>query len=302
MFATFVFTDEKQLKPLKINMKQIILIPVLLLFSTIIYAQSLNMDNYFAWCIVPFDNQNRTPEQRIEMLKRLGFKSYAYDWRAEHLPKMAKEINLARENGIDINAVWMWLDQNDAPGSLSENNQNVLQALEETGLQTQIWVSFPENYFDDLNEQQRLEKAVKMIGYMSGEARKLDCTLGLYNHGGWFGRPENLVKICETLNDRDVGIIFNFHHAHNMIDEFPKLVKLMLPHLWAVNLNGMNPDGPKILPIGSGEKEIEMLSVLKAAGYSRPFGILGHVENADVEIILKTNLEGLKKVLEKIRN
>lgn len=278
-------------------MKRIILMPVLLLFSTLIFAQSLNLDNYFAWCIVPFDNQNRSPEQRIEMLKRLGFKSYAYDWRMEHLPEMAKEINLARENGIDINAVWMWLDENDAPESLSENNQKVLQVLKETGLQTQIWVSFPENYFDDLNEQQQLEKAVKMIGFVSKEAKKLNCKVGLYNHGGWFGRPENLVKICESLDDQDVGIIFNFHHAHDMIDEFPNLVKLMLPHLWAVNLNGMNPGGPKILPLGSGEKEIEMLSVLKTAGYSGPFGILGHVKNADVETVLKANLIGLKEIL-----
>ncbi len=73
-------------------MKRKISIPLLLLllFPTAIFAQNLNMDNYFAWCIVPFDNQNRTPEQRIEMLKNLGFKSYAYDWRAEHLPEMAK--------------------------------------------------------------------------------------------------------------------------------------------------------------------------------------------------------------------
>ncbi len=284
-------------------MKQKISIPLLLLLllPTLIFAQKLNMDNYFAWCIVPFDNQNRTPEQRIEMLKNLGFKSYAYDWRTEHLSEMAKEINLTRENGININAVWMWLDNNDAPGKLSVNNRKVLRALEETGLQTQIWVSFPENYFDDMNEQQRLEKAEKMIGYVNNEARKLGCNVGLYNHGGWFGRPENLVKICEALPGQEVGIIFNFHHAHDMINEFPELVKLMKPHLWAVNLNGMNPGGPKILPIGSGEKEAEMLAILKAAGYTGPFGILGHVEDADVELILKKNMEGLKEVLKKIK-
>lgn len=273
-----------------------ILMILILTSSNFISAQELNMDNYFAWCIVPFDNQNRSPEERIEMLKNLGFKSYAYDWRAEHLPEMAKEINLARENDIDINAVWMWLDNNDAVGNLSENNRKVLQALQETGLQTQIWVSFPENYFDNLSEQQRVEKAVEMIGYVSGEARKLNCTVGLYNHGGWFGRPENLVKIIENLPGHQVGIIFNFHHAHDMINEFAELVKLMKPHLWAVTLNGMNPGGPKILPLGSGEKEAEMLAILKQNGFSGPYGILGHVEDADVEKILKGNLKGLKKL------
>lgn len=191
----------------------------------------------------------------------------------------------------------MWLDNNDAVGNLSENNRKVLQTLEETGLKTQIWVSFPENYFDNLNGQQRLEKAVKMIRFVSGEARKLDCKVGLYNHGGWFGRPENLVKICERIPEHEVGIIFNFHHAHDMIDEYPNLAKLMLPHLWAVNLNGMNPGGPKILPIGSGEKESEMLAVLKANGFTGPYGILGHVEDADVENVLKRNLEGMKAQL-----
>jgi sugar phosphate isomerase/epimerase len=288
-------------KQFKMKRNISIFLLLLLMLPTLIYAQNLNMDNYFAWCIVPFDNQNRTPEQRIDMLNRLGFKSYAYDWRAEHLPEMVREINLARENGIEMNAVWMWLDNNDSRGKLSANNQKVLQALEKTGLQTQIWVSFPENYFDDLNEKQRLEKAVKMIGYVSGEARKLNCTVGLYNHGGWFGRPENLVKICEAPEGNEVGIIFNFHHAHDMINEFQQLVKLMLPHLWAVNLNGMNAGGPKILPIGSGDKEAEMLAILKANGYTGPFGILGHVDNADVEKILKENLEGLKKVLEEIK-
>lgn len=268
-------------------------------FSAAIFAQELNMDNCFAWCIVPFDNQNRTPEQRIEMVKRLGFQSYAYDWRTEHLPEMAKEIILARKNGIEMNAVWMWLDHNDAVGNLSENNRKVLQALKETGLKTQLWVSFPENYFDDLNEPGRLKKAVEMVGYVSKQALELGCKAGLYNHGGWFGRPENLVKICNALPGHEVGIIFNFHHAHDMIDEFPNLVKMMMPYLWAVNLNGMNRGGPKILPIGSGEEEAKMLAALKAAGYTGPFGILGHVDDADVEVILKGNLEGLKKLKSK---
>jgi hypothetical protein len=30
--------------------------------------------NLMAWCIVPFDSQKRTPEARVEMLEKLGFK------------------------------------------------------------------------------------------------------------------------------------------------------------------------------------------------------------------------------------
>jgi sugar phosphate isomerase/epimerase len=278
-----------------------ILMTVILLFGVISCNKNQtvkpDMENYFAWCIVPFDNQNRMPEQRIEMLKRLGFVSYAYDWREKHLPEMAKEIKLATKNGIKMNGVWMWIDKSDSIGKLSANNQKVLQTLEETGLKTQIWMSFPEDYFDEMGDDERFDKAIEMIDYLADEAAKRGCKIGLYNHGGWFGNPDNLVKIIEMLPGKEVGIIFNFHHAHDLLGNFDNLVKNMVPYLWAVNLNGMNPGGPKILPVGSGEKEAEMIAILKENGFSGPFGILGHVEDADVETVLQGNLEGLKMLL-----
>ena len=47
--------------------------------------------------------------------------------------------------------------------NLSVNNRKVFQVLEETGLKTQIWMSFPESYFEGLTENERMEKAVNMI-------------------------------------------------------------------------------------------------------------------------------------------
>src|SRR5688572_17767316 len=37
--------------------------------------------NLVAWCIVPFDAKKRGPEERAEMLERLGIKRLAYDYR-----------------------------------------------------------------------------------------------------------------------------------------------------------------------------------------------------------------------------
>ena len=68
------------------------------------------MDDLVAWCIVPFDSRKRTPEERIAMLERLGFKRYAYDWRAEHLPDTTRELRLAAARGIRVEAVWVWID------------------------------------------------------------------------------------------------------------------------------------------------------------------------------------------------
>ena len=284
------------------NYLKLIFIPILIILvinsCNTKQPEQLDMENYFAWCIVPFDNQNRTPEQRIEMLNELGFVSYAYDYREKHLPEMVKELNLAADNGIRVNAIWLWIDKNDSIGNLSINNEIVLKSIKETGLKTQIWMSFPEDYFEALPENESLEKASEMISYLSNRAGELGCKIGLYNHGGWFGNPNNLVKIVESLPVQNIGIIFNFHHAHNLLEDYENMVKNMVPHLWAVNLNGMIPEGPKIVTIGQGSKETEMIEILETNGFHGPFGILGHIEDADVKEVLDGNLRGLKSILQ----
>ena len=49
-------------------------------------------ENIDAWCIVPFDAKKRGPEERAQMLNRLGIKRLAYDYRAEHIPTFDAEV------------------------------------------------------------------------------------------------------------------------------------------------------------------------------------------------------------------
>ena len=83
----------------------------------------------------------------------------------------------------------------------------------------------------------------------------------------------------------------------------------MKPYLLCVNLNGMqDPDDKqaaqpfqKIRPISSGTLDTGMIGVVIQSGYTGPIGILGHVADKDVELILKGNLEGLQKVLSELK-
>jgi len=50
----------------------------------------------------------------------------------------------------------------------------------------------------------------------------------------------------------------------------------------------------KILPIGEGDYEKDMIDLLLKKVYKGGFGILGHDKDAEVETILKANLIGLK--------
>jgi sugar phosphate isomerase/epimerase len=254
--------------------------------------KKLSMKDLFAWCIVPYDSKERTPEERIKMLKELGFTSYAYDWREKHLTETSHELSLAKENDIKVIAVWIWIDE-DEPGKLSESNKKIINALKETGTSTQIWLGFNENYFDGLNQEESVQKGVKMLRYLNERAKESGSRIALYNHGGWFGEPENQVEMIKQIPDCEIGIIYNFHHGHEQIDQFPELLKIMKPYLWAVNLNGMKKEGPKIITIGKGIEEKRMIQLVLDSGFYGPFGIIGHTEGEDVKDVLHRNLEGL---------
>ncbi len=255
----------------------------------------IDKNELYAWCIVPYDAVERSPEERISMLKALGFQRYAYDWRADDLDDMAGELTLAAENGIEVVAVWLWIDKDwDRPGKLNDANRKIFSVIREVNLKTQLWVGFHPNYFEDLTDSQAVAAGAEMIGYLASRADELGCKVALYNHGDWFGEPANQVKIIQALPERDIGIVYNFHHAHHQLDYYPQIVESMLPYLWSVNLNGMRKRGPKILPIGKGDEEERMLSLLFEQGFTGPFGILGHVEDRDVEDVLRLNLTGLE--------
>ena len=253
--------------------------------------------NLIAWCIVPFDIKNRNPQERIAMLKRLKFSQYAYDWRHQHLDSFASEIELSKKEHVSMAAVWIWIDKNvDRPGQLSEDNERMLGILKDSGIKTQLWVGFNHNYFEDMDDAARVNAGIAMVRYLRERTAGYVTTVGLYNHGDWFGVLLNQVKIVKTLADPKVGIVYNFHHGHTQIDDFRMRVEAMKPYLIAVNINGMKASGPQILPVGSGDSEKNMLGILLESGYKGPVGILGHIETEDAEVVLKRNLEGLRQL------
>ena len=284
-------------------MRTVKLIAIIVLFHGVGYSAHAQVKqplfskaNLVAWCIVPYDKLERTPSQRASMLTELGITQFAYDWRDKHLANFKDEIHTLRKNNIKLKAVWFWV--NGASSSLlDETNEFILKTLRENNVNTQLWLSFNDRFFEGLTDEEKLNKAVSAIQVINERAQAIGCTVHLYNHGSWFGEPVNQVKIIETVGTRDIGIVYNFHHARHQVKAFPDLLNLMLPYLSTVNINGMKENGPMILPVGSGDHELRMLQHLKESGYSGSIGILGHIEDQDAKQILQRNIEGLKALL-----
>jgi sugar phosphate isomerase/epimerase len=247
-------------------------------------------ENLVAWCVVPFDAAKRGPEARAEMLWRLGFTKLAYDWRAEHVPTFEREILALKEQGVEMFAFW---------GA----HEDMFRLFEKHGIAPQVWITVPSP--QEGTQEAKIASAAKRLLPLVQRTRGLGCKLGLYNHGGWGGEPENLVAVCRRLRDRagtdHVGIVYNLHHGHGHIADFAECLARMKPYLLCLNLNGMN-DGadPKILPLGQGQHDLRMMQIILQSGYRGPIGILDHRPELDAEKSLRENLDGLKRLLEQL--
>ncbi len=247
--------------------------------------------NLVAWCIVPFDAAKRGPEARARMLTRLGLRRLAYDWRTEHLETFGEEIEAMRRHGIEITAWWF-------PANLGPESRRILEVLAEHQVRCQLWVTLGDPALGTEDPVAKTSAAVTRLAPIADAAAKVGCELALYNHGGWFGQPENQISILRALNRPNVGLVYNFHHGHEHMDRFSELFKQMQPHLLAINLNGMIPQGDqmgkKILTIGEGTHEAAMIRIIRNSGWQGPVGVLDHLPRTDSEVTLRENLEGLE--------
>ena len=227
------------------------------------------------------------------MLERLGFTLFAYDYRAEHLPSFDAEMEALKRHHVELLAWWF-------PATLNHEARLILDVLKRHGRRPQLWITGGGELVRDPAEQQaRIEAEAQRIRPIAEEAAKIGCTVALYNHGGWFGEPENQVAIIQHLTAAGVtnaGIVYNLHHGHGHLDRFGELLATMKPHLVALNLNGMvrrgDQLGKQILPLGQGDLDLHLLRVIRDSGWRGPVGILNHTDE-DAEGRLRDNLDGL---------
>lgn len=273
---------------------------IVMLFSVIAGCNSaakrekslFEKENLVAWCIVPFDARNRTPGERAQMLDDLGLSHFAYDYREEHLSSFREEIGILRDHHITLSAVWLWADPRwEEP--LDSSGRLLFDILKQTGTETEIWLGFPDNCFEGVSDEESFSRTLNVVREILHEAGEIGCTIALYNHGGWFGEPSNMVRIIEELGSENIRIVYNFHHGHQQVEKFEENLEMMLPYLSTININGMRMEGPKIITPGEGDRELEMLRIIENSDYTGPIGILGHTDGEDIKIVLERNLKGL---------
>jgi sugar phosphate isomerase/epimerase len=277
-------------------------------------------DNLVAWCVVPFDAKNRGPEERAQMLNRLGFTKFAYDWRPVHVATFDAEIETLKKHNIDLLAWWFPLDADDPAAKA------ILQIFKRHDVHPQLWVALPrkeaatpasgnkmpvedehraflrEIRQDLATTRQEQETRVKheadRINALVKLAAPYGCKVELYNHNGWFGMVDNqiaIIKYLKELGVTDVGMVYNFSHArdefHDDTQHFAPLWKKIMPYVVVVNITGTYMDGTSIY-LSQGDRELEMMRIIQDSGWRGPVGLIAE-KGGDAEITLRNYLVGL---------
>lgn len=257
--------------------------------------------NLIAWCIVPFDNQNRTPDQRAQMLNDLGINKLAYDWREKHVPTFDDELNALKKHNVTLQSFWYY------SGPEPENDKNfaiIIDLLKRHNVRTQIWTMITGiKGLDSMPQEQKVTAVAQRVKYIAEKAAEVGSTVGLYNHGGWFGEPENQLAIIDYLKMPNIGMVYNFSHSEEQIHRFPSFYPKILPHLYAINLTGLQGGIPaRVVPIGEGNIEYKMMKIIEESSYNGPIGIINEDFAPDAKVGLQMNMEGLKKYLKLEKN
>ena len=250
-------------------------------------------ENLVAWCAVPFDANHRGPEERAAMLARLGFKHFAYDWRAEHVPTFDAEINALKKHGINLLAWWFPFDATDPQAEAT------LELFKRHGVHPQLWVmQSSKKSTAPLTDEQQITQNAERIAGLAKLAAPYGCKVGLYNHNGWFGVMDHQLAVLDrlrTLGVKDVGMVYNFSHArdphHDDTKDFPALWKKIKPYVMAVNVTGMRMEGQIIYP-SQGDAELAMMRTIQESGWTGPVGVIAE-KGGDAEVTLTNYMNGI---------
>ncbi len=269
-----------------------------------------------AWCYVPYDTVQRTPQQRAALLAKLGIAAAVWDWRDEHLPLFGQELRALEDQGIHMAGIWCPLADPGASGVPSSVASLVSQSAH-AGLTPQLWTCLEfgppwEGPPDVVDQEARVAAAAARTAPLAALAAEHGMTVGLYNHMGWAGEPENLMEVADALAAQgltNVGLVYQQHHGHTHVDRWARLWPVIAPRVIALGLNGMIPlsvdptaaaRGRKIHPYGRGPQDVVLARIVAESGWDGLLTLLGHTMD-DVELRLRDNLEGLDWVAEQLR-
>lgn len=248
-----------------------------------------------AWCVVPYDDRERTPTERADVLARLGIDALAWDWRDEHATQFPAQLDALAAENLGLAAIWAPIPD----GELNAALESQVRTASGRGLHPHLWACVEFGAPGPVTENRDPRQDADRLQPLAELADETGMTLALYNHLGWAGEPLNQLRILDELAARgftNTGLAYMQHHGHAHIDDFAALWERVKDRVVALGLNGTRDgahwgDG-KVLPYGHGPRDLELARVISESGWRGLTALLGHTMD-DIEARLADDLAGL---------
>ena len=260
---------------------------------------------FFPFCIDWHDAKKRNFEEQAQMLKELGYPGVGHIW----LDKVEERIKSLDAAGLKLFQITMTVDltPGKAPYDVARFKQ-VCALIKGRGVQFDVLMNGrkpSDPAFDD--------QAVAILREMSDQARDAGAQLLLYPHvGSWIERIEDSVRVADRVDRPNVGVMFNLCHwlRVDKSRDYQPLLKLALPRLWAVSINGAdafdpNPSGwdRYIQPLDKGNFDLAaFLRTLHKLGYRGPIGLQCYGIGGDAREHLARSLAAWQKLSGNLRD
>jgi sugar phosphate isomerase/epimerase len=240
-------------------------------------ASSAGLTDYpfFPFCIDWHDAKKRNFEQQAEMLKELGYPGVGHIW----LDKVEERIKSLDAAGLKLFQITMVVDVSPGKAPYDTNRFKEVCALIK-GRHVQFCLLLGGAKSSDPSIDPH---AVEILREMSDQARDSGAQLLLYPHqNNWVERIEDSVRVADKVNRPNVGVMFNLCHwlRVDTSRDYRPLLKLAMPRLWAVSINGADNFDDKpgwahyIQPLDQGSFDVgKLLKTLKELGYKGPIGL-----------------------------
>lgn len=253
---------------------------------------------FFAMDTGTKDANHVAAKAQAAMLKELGYAGIGYSG-FDGIPEMLKELDA---QGLHMFTVYFSGEVNPDGSQYDPLLKEGVKALK--GRDTILWITISSKVFKPSSPEGDVQ-AVAMLRAISDSAAASGLRVALYPHTNcWLEKVEDAVRVAKKVDRKNVGVTFNLCHWLNAGkgQDMEQLMRIALPHLFAVTINGADSEGgwdKLIQPLDQGSFDVRgFLMTLKELGYTGPIGLQGYGIPGDVHENLKRSMAAWKKLTE----
>jgi len=235
----------------------------------------------------------QTPAAKAKLLKELGYAGIG--WTPPAIPEMLAALDLA---GLKMNTLYVGAHMGEGEQKYDPQLPANIKLLK--GRDTIIWL-FITSKSDPPSSSDSDARAVELVREVADMAAASGLRVALYPHTRlWLERIQDAIRLVKKVERPNVGVTFNLCHCLKVGDSgrIPILLREARPNLFAVTINGADPEGDwdrLIQPLDRGSFDVRgVLRTLQEIQYSGPIGLQLYGVKGDARENLRRSMEAWK--------